>query len=163
MGIFPGQKNANPRSGREGSSAPRGGCEAKACADRTETLLLDLHGELPASEEVAWQKHLDTCPGCRQKRQGLVWLLERARKAMPPPKLTPERADALRESVMMGWRATGAPVGRRGLFFGMSLPPVPALVAAGFLLLVLGWFGLQDLRSTSHTLRGSEGREVDWE
>ena len=44
----------------------------------------------------------------------------------------------------------------RGLFFGMSLRPVPALVAAGFLLVALGWFGVQGLRSMSHTLRGPE-------
>ncbi len=45
----------------------------------------------------------------------------------------------------------------RGLFFGMSLRPVPVLVAAGFLLAVLGWFGLQGLRNTSDALRGPEG------
>jgi hypothetical protein len=128
----------------------------KVCADRRETLLLDIHGELPTSEQPAWQIHLDTCPGCRQERQELVWVLESARKAMPLPKLAPERANALRESVMMGWTAKQARVRWQGLFFGMSLRPVPALVAAAFLLVVLGWFGLQGLRSTSHTLRGPE-------
>ena len=128
----------------------------KVCADRRETLLLDIHGELPASEQAAWQRHLEACPGCRQERQELVWLLESAREAMRLPKLAPERANALRESVMMDWRAKRIPVRWRGLFFGMSLRPVPALVATGFLLVVLGWFGMRGLRSTSHTLRGPE-------
>ena len=128
----------------------------KVCADRRETLLLDIHGELSAREQPAWQRHLDACPGCRQERQELVWLLEAAKEAMPPPAPSPEHAKALRESVMMCWRANRAPGWRRGLLFGLSLRPVPALVAAGFLLVVLGWFGLQGLRSTSHTLRGPE-------
>ena len=128
----------------------------KVCADRRETLLLDIHGELPASEQAAWQRHLEACPGCHQERQELVWLLESAREAMPSPALSPEHAETLRESVMMGWRATRARVWWRGPFFGMSLRPVPALVAAGFLLVVLGWFGLKGLRNTSDTLRAPE-------
>jgi anti-sigma factor RsiW len=128
----------------------------KVCTDQRETLLLDIYGELPASEQAAWQRHLDACPGCGQERQELVWLLESARKAMPLPKLAPERANSLRESVMMDWRARRAPVWWRGLFFRMSLQPVPALIAAGLLLVVLGWFGLQGLRSTPHTPRGRE-------
>ena len=159
MQILSGEEIASPRSGWEGGSSPRGGCKVKACADRRETLLLDIHGELPASERAAWQRHLDACPACRQERQELVWLLKAAKETMPPPALSPERASALRESVMMGWRGTRAPVWWRGLFFGMSLRPVPALVATGFLLVVLGWFGLQGLRITSDTVRGPEAPE----
>ena len=122
----------------------------KVCADRRETLLLDIHGELPASEQPAWQRHLETCPGCRRERQELVWLLEAAKQAMSSPALSPEHARVLRESVTVDWRAKRIPVRWRGLFFGMSLQPVPALVATGLLLVVLGWFGLQGLRSTSH-------------
>ena len=131
----------------------------KVCADRRDALLLDIHGELPVDEQPAWQMHLDTCPGCRQERQELVWLLKAAKEAMPLPALSPERANALRESIMMGWRARRAPVWWRGLSFGMSLRPVPALVAAGFLVVVLGWFGLQGLRSTSHTVPGPKAPE----
>jgi anti-sigma factor RsiW len=128
----------------------------KVCADRRETLLLDVHGEFPASEQAAWQRHLDTCPGCRQERQKLVWLLRAAKQAMPSPALSPEHAWALRESVAMGWRATRDRVWWRGFFFGMSLRPIPALVGAAFLVVVLGWFGLQGLRNISNTLGGLE-------
>ena len=128
----------------------------KVCGNHRETLLLDIHGELPASEQAAWQIHLETCPGCRQERQELELLLKTAKEAMPSPALSPEHAKALRESVMMGWRARRVPMWWRGLFFGMSLRPVPALVATGLLLVVLGWFGLQGLRSTSHPLRVPE-------
>jgi anti-sigma factor RsiW len=127
----------------------------KVCADRRETVLLDVHGELPASEQPAWQRHLEACPGCHQERQELLWLLAVAKEAMPSPALSPEHARALRESVTRGWRARRAPVWWRGLFFGMPLRPVPALVAAGFLLVVLSWFGMQGLRSASQTLGGS--------
>jgi Putative zinc-finger len=137
----------------------KGGCGVKVCADWRETLLLDIHGELPAGERPAWQRHLETCPGCRQERQELVWLLKAVREAMPPPTVSPEHARALRESVTMGWRAKRASVWWRGLFFGMSLRPVPALVAAGFLLAVLGWFGLQGFRGMSHTVRGLEASQ----
>ncbi len=157
MQILSGKEMANPRSGWEEGSPPQGGCEVKACADRRETLLLDIHGELPESEQPGWQRHLDACPGCRQERQELVWLLQAAKEAMPPPALSPEHAKALRESVTRGWRGNRGPVWWRGLFFGMSLRPVPVLVAAGFLLAVLGWFGLQGLRNTSDALRGPEG------
>ena len=128
----------------------------KVCGNHRETLLLDIHGELPASEQPAWQRHLETCPGCREERQELVWFLKAAKEAMPSPALSPEHAKVLRESVMMDWRAKRIPVRWRSLFFGMSLRPVPALVATGFLLVVLGWFGLQGLRSTSHLLRVPE-------
>ena len=128
----------------------------KVCGNHRETLLLEIHGELSASEQPAWQRHLETCPGCREERQELVWFLKAAKEAMPSPALSPEHAKVLRESVMMDWRAKRIPVRWRGLFFGMSLRPVPALVATGFLLVVLGWFGLQGLRSTSHLLRVPE-------
>ena len=157
MQVVSGQDIGNPQSEWEGESSPRGGSEVKVCADRRETLLLDIHGELSASEQLAWQRHLETCPGCRRERQELVWLLEAAKQAMSSPALSPEHARVLRESVTMNWRAKQRiPVRWRGLFFGMSLRPVPALVATGFLLVVLGWFGLQGLRSTSPALPGRE-------
>ena len=125
----------------------------KVCADQRETLLLDIHGELPAREQAVWQRHLEACPGCRRERQEFVWLLKAAKEAMPLPAVSPERVNALGESVMMGWRAKGARVWWRGLFFGISLRPVPAFVAAGFLVVVLGWVGLQELQNTSNTPR----------
>jgi anti-sigma factor RsiW len=128
----------------------------RVCADRRETLLLDIHGELPASEQPAWQRHLDACPGCRQERQEFACLLEAAKEAMPAPALPPEHAKALRESVTRDWRGNRGPVWWRGLFFGVSLRPVPALVAAGFLLAVLGWFGLHELRTAHDPLRAPE-------
>lgn len=156
MPILAGEEIANPRSGWEGGSPPQGGREVKVCADRREELLLDIHGELPASEQPTWQRHLDACPGCRQERQELVRVLEGVREAIPPPILSPEHAKALRESITMGWRANRALVWWRGFFFGMPLRPVPALVAAGFLLAVVGWFGLHELRTAYPTLRGPE-------
>jgi anti-sigma factor RsiW len=131
----------------------------KVCADWTEKLLLDIHGELPASEQPAWQGHLETCPGCREERQELMGLLKVVREAMPSPGVSPECASALRESVTMDWRGKRAFGRWRGLIFGLSLRPVPALVAAGLLLAALGWFGLHELRGTSHTVRGPEASQ----
>jgi len=156
MGIVLGEESGKPGSGCEGGSAPQGGFEVRGCADRRETLLLDIHGELPAREQAVWQRHLEACPGCRRERQEFVWLLKAAKEAMPLPAVSPERVNALGESVMMGWRAKGARVWWRGRFFGISLRPVPALVAAGFLVVVLGWFGLEGLRDRSESIRGPE-------
>jgi anti-sigma factor RsiW len=128
----------------------------KVCAARKETLLLDVHGELPASERPAWQRHLDICPGCRRERQELVRVLDGVREAIPSPTLSPEHAKALRELVTRGWRANRAPAWWQGLFFGMRLRPVPTLVAVGLLLAVVGWFGLHELRTVYDTLRSPE-------
>jgi anti-sigma factor RsiW len=128
----------------------------KVCADRRETLLLEIHGELSASEQPAWQKHLESCSACRRERQELMGLLKAVTDAMPLPTVSPESARTLRDSVTTDWTANRARGWRGGLFFGMSLRPVPALVAAGLVLAVLGWFGFQGLRSTSYHLRGPE-------
>jgi anti-sigma factor RsiW len=128
----------------------------KVCADWREKLLLDVHGELPASEQPAWQRHLETCPVCHEERQELMGLLKAMREAMSTPGVSPEHARALRESVTMGWHAKRVSGWWRGLIFGLSLRPVPALVAAGFLLAALGWLGLHEFRGTSHTVRGPE-------
>jgi anti-sigma factor RsiW len=131
----------------------------KVCADHQETLLLDVHGELPASERPGWQRHLDICPGCRGERQELVRVLDGVREAIPSPILSPEHAQALRERVTRGWRANRAPAWWQGLFLGMRLRPVPALVAVGLLLAVAGWFGLHELRTAHQTLRSQEAHE----
>jgi anti-sigma factor RsiW len=128
----------------------------KVCADRQETLLLDVHGELPASERPAWRRHLDICPGCRRERQDLARVLDGVREAFPSPALSPQYARALRGRVTRSWRAYRARAWWQGLFFGMRLRPVPALAAVGLLLAVVGWFGLHELRTAHHTLPAPE-------
>jgi anti-sigma factor RsiW len=126
------------------------------CADRRETLLLDVHGELPTSEREAWQTHLDACPGCCQERRELLRVIEDAREAMPLPILAPEQANALRELVRRNWRAERAPVRWQRFFFGLSPRPGPALAAAGLVLALLGWFGFHELQTAYHTRRAPE-------
>jgi predicted anti-sigma-YlaC factor YlaD len=120
------------------------------CADRRETLLLDVYGELPGTERPAWEAHLETCAGCRAERQELVRLLEVARESMVAPALPPEKAERLRHSITRGWMAE-QPATRwwHGLLVGARLRPVPALAAVCLLVVVLGWFGLRGFQVRS--------------
>jgi hypothetical protein len=112
------------------------------CADRRETLFLDVHGELPSSERQAWERHLETCAGCRGERHELVRLLEAAREIMTVPALPAEKAERLRHSITRSWMAEQLPTRWwQGLLVGVRLRPLPALAAACLLLVVLGWFG----------------------
>ncbi len=119
------------------------------CADRRETLLLDVYGELPSSERQAWERHLDTCAGCRAERQELMRLLEVTRESVAAPALSPEEARKLRDSIRGSWMAGRPTRWWQGLLVGARLRPVPALVTVCLLLLVLGWFGLRGFQVRS--------------
>jgi anti-sigma factor RsiW len=130
-----------------------------ACADRRETLMLDVYGELPSSGRPAWERHLETCAGCREERHDLVQLFEVARASMTAPALSPERAERLRDSITESGVAEQTTRRWQGLFLGARLGPVPALTAVCLLLLALGWFGVREFQTRSLNGRGAATEE----
>lgn len=113
------------------------------CPEHRERLWLDVHDELDPAEGQAWQDHLARCPGCREERERLVRVLGLARKAMPTPELSPERAKALREAIVRGQEEERSGPWWRKLAGGsLPRPPRPAwaLVAAGLAIITVGFF-----------------------
>jgi hypothetical protein len=116
----------------------------KCCTKYTETLFLDVYGELPPQEKVAWKKHLATCESCRDERQRLVTLLAQSKEALPSPALRPEEEnrikvslhDALNHKKTAWWH-------RKGNMKKL----VPAALAAALVLVILGGFKADEFRS----------------
>jgi anti-sigma factor RsiW len=128
------------------------------CADRRETLLLDVYGELPSTERPAWEAHLETCAGCRGERQELVRLLEATRESMAASALSPVKAKSLRESITERWRPARSTRWWQELLLGVRLRPVSALIAV-CLLLAVGWFGFREFHLQSLKDRRADTRE----
>jgi anti-sigma factor RsiW len=131
----------------------------KACADRDETLLLDVYGELPPGDRPAWERHLEACSACRGERQRLVQVLKATREAMPAPAILPEETKALQQSLTRGWLGDRSRPWWHGLFFGIPLRPLPALATACLVLVVMGWFTLQWIQTRSWTRTVQEPQE----
>ncbi len=121
----------------------------KACADRVETMLLDVYGELPAGDRPKWERHLETCTACRKEQERLVQLLEAARAAMPAPAVVPDETRALQESVTRGRMEERSTPWWQGFFLGIPLRPLPALATACLFVVAVGWFALQWVQTRS--------------
>ncbi|UCG11391.1 MAG: hypothetical protein JSU72_12675 [Deltaproteobacteria bacterium] len=119
----------------------------KSCPDHRETLLLDVYGELAADDRPAWEKHLETCDTCRLERRRLTQLLRLTREAIPSPDLSPEEAKALQSAISRRLRKETGKAQWRTRFLGITARPIPALVAASLLVVILGWFGLRQFQA----------------
>jgi anti-sigma factor RsiW len=120
----------------------------KACPDCQETLLLDVYGELDSKNRPAWERHLETCPGCLKELRRLRGLLQLVREEMRPPQLSPEKARALSWSIKRGLRDQRTTTWWERLW---DVPNrlIPALAAASLLIVALGWFGISKLQGPS--------------
>lgn len=116
----------------------------KACQDRQEILLLDVYGELTPSERPAWEKHLELCEGCRQERDRLRRLLQRLKETVPSPALSPDKVDALAESIKRRLRREREKAWWQRPLWGFPNRLMPALAAVCLVMLVLGWFTLRE-------------------
>lgn len=121
----------------------------KPCPDHKETLWLDVYGELDPNERPAWEKHLETCEGCRQERAQLFRLLQTMKVNMPSPELPPEKAEALARSITRNLRCAREETWWQKWLWGRPNRLIPALTAACILIVALGWFSLQGLRTPS--------------
>lgn len=121
----------------------------KPCPDHNETLLLDVYGELDPNERPAWEKHLETCEGCRQERRQLLHLFQTVKANMPSPALSHEKAGALVKSITRKLREEREQKWWRKQLWGIPNRFIPAMAAACILIIVVSWFSMKEPRSPS--------------
>ena len=121
----------------------------KPCPDCKETLWLDVYGELDPNERPAWEKHLETCEGCRQERKQLLRLLQTVKESMFSPALSREEAGALASSITRKLRGERKEMWWQKRLLGIPNRFIPALAAASILIVAFGWFSMKGLRNPS--------------
>lgn len=119
----------------------------KTCPDHKETIWLDVYGELRPHERPAWEKHLETCEGCRREREELALWLQRVKANMPSPALSQEEADALASSIARKLKREQEERWWRKPLLGTPNRLIPALATACVLIVVLGWLGMKGFRN----------------
>ena len=83
-----------------------------ACTYYQETLLLDVHGELPTSDRIAWQRHLAQCDACRHERERLCALIGSVQTTLCVPELASDEQQRMSASMQ---RALRTPAPEAGL------------------------------------------------
>ena len=121
----------------------------KPCPDHNETLLLDVYGELDPNERPAWEKHLETCEGCRQERRQLLHLFQTVKVNMPSPALSREKAGALVRSITRKLREEREEKWWRKRLWGIPNRFIPAMAAVCILIVVFSWFSMKGPRNPS--------------
>ena len=119
----------------------------KACPNHQETLWLDVYGELDPMKRSVWERHLETCTGCREERQRLLGLLDLVRDEMGEPLLSPKKASALSWSIKRGLKERRATAWWWKGLLGMPSRLIPALAAVSLLIVALGWFAISKVQS----------------
>ena len=114
-----------------------------ACSCHKETLVLDVHGALAPEERTAWERHLAGCEDCRQGRERLYALLQKAKEKLSVPALTSEEEQRLSASIQRTLRMEKPDASPSRVRWWLA----PAF-AACMVLLVAGWFGLKNLGHT---------------
>jgi predicted anti-sigma-YlaC factor YlaD len=114
----------------------------KACSDYKETLILDAHGELTHEERSSWERHCADCADCRQARDRVRALISTTREAQSAPGLTSREQQYLTDRVERALRRPAPDALPKRV--GWVLAPA---FAACMVLVVAGWFGLQNFDS----------------
>ncbi len=121
----------------------------KTCPNHQETLWLDVYGELDPIKRSVWERHLETCAGCREERRRLLGLLDLVRDEMGPPLLSPKKASALSWSIKRGLREQRATTRWWKGLLGMPNRLIPALAVVSLLIVAIGWFAINKVQSPS--------------
>ena len=100
-------------------------------------------------KRLVWERHLETCPGCREERQRLIGLLDLVRDEMGAPLLSPKRASTLSWSIKRGLKERRATARWWKGLLGMPNRLIPALAAVSLVIVVLGWFAISKVQSPS--------------
>jgi len=112
------------------------------CPDRYENILLNIYGELDSSQRSSLERHLADCQACRQEHQKVLQLVEQIKGGFPALGLSEDKAKSLSASIKRKLLQEKAP----WPFWKGFLSPrklVPALAAACFLIVSVGWFTLR--------------------
>jgi hypothetical protein len=120
----------------------------KACANHQETLMLDIHEELPSEHHPDWDLHLRSCAGCRQERERLQDLLRGLQNVAAPPRLSTAETRALSTSILRKLRQSRQPAGWRSWLWRRPARSIPTFAFASLLVVVGGWFLAQELAPT---------------
>lgn len=112
------------------------------CSDHKETLVLDVYGELTPEERITWENHLAVCGDCRQEKESLLSLIQKARQSHSPAPLTSEEEHLLSSRVQRTLRTQKPEPARKRLGWRIA----PALGAC-MVILFAGYFSLKDFRS----------------
>ena len=119
----------------------------KACPNHQETLWLDVYGELDPMKRSVWERHLETCTGCREERQRLLGLFDLVRDEMGAPLLSPKKASALSWSIKRGLKERLATARWWKGLLGMPNRLIPAVAAVSLIIVALGWFAINKVQS----------------
>jgi hypothetical protein len=108
------------------------------CSNKFETLLLDVHGELPPELRSEWEAHLSGCAGCRHERERLLSELETIRQSMEPTPLPDTQVDQMIETVQAKLAGQSARTRSRKPFSFFPVRFAPALAVACCLMVFSG-------------------------
>jgi len=117
-------------------------------------------GELSKSDGQSFFSHLSACPGCRLKFEALAELeaeLEARKSQFPEAGLSAAEEKALRKLGRQRLRELPGR-GRRLIPPPLRLPA--AAVAAGLVLILLGYYFFVRIPSSNQALRGSQSQEI---
>lgn len=120
----------------------------KSCSGYQEKLLMDIHGELESEFQSDWEKHMEKCADCSRERENLHKFIKKIQDAAPCPELPPEEERAMTRSIMNELRKDQESVWRRWLEYPFE-KRIPALLSACIILIIFGWFGIQDQNADS--------------
>lgn len=120
----------------------------RTCQDFSETLMLDIYGELSPENRPPWEKHLEICEDCRQERQRIIKLIRLIRKEMRATELSEGDEASLLRSISNHLRSRSSLPWFKRRIWGLPLSPLPALAAAVLLVLGLGFLALQEPNRT---------------
>ncbi len=112
------------------------------CSEHKEILMLDVHGELTAEDQIIWNRHLAVCADCRQEKERLCALIQNAKEGGAVPPLSSEEEQHLSSSVQRTLR-TEKP---DAVFKRLGWRIAPALGAC-LIVVFAGWFGMQNFRA----------------
>jgi hypothetical protein len=133
-----------------------------ACQDQKSSIMLDVYGELNAEARAYLQQHLEVCEGCRNEKRHLLAVIGKTKAAMEPPGLSATEARRMTNAIT--WKLNEA---RRlkwwsPIFAYRPLRIIPALAAAGILIVFAGIMGYNTFIADHqyHTTAGLQAEEL---
>lgn len=111
----------------------------KTCSEYQEKLMMDVCHELSPDQKAGLTRHLAECEACRIERDRLETLFQSVRDEGDAPELTSEQVHGLSSHILRRLRIE-KPEQRTFLRL------VPAMTAAGLVMVVAVWLGLNDFK-----------------